>query len=260
MFDAVPYEPFDLSGRVALVTGGNSGIGLGMADALARAGADVAIWGTNADKNAAAEKQLSAHGTKVAAIQCDVGDEDQVEAAFAATLEALGHVDSCFANAGIGGGAPSFAEFTLDQWRRITRVDLDGVFLTFRAAVRHMVDRGEGGSLIATSSLSAIEGAARNQAYASSKGGVISMIKGLAVEYARNNITANVLVPGWIDTPMTAGVFAWDRFRDRVLPRVPFRRWGEPDDFGGIAVYFASPASKYHTGDTIVIDGGYATF
>ena len=260
MFDAVAYEPFDLSGRVALVTGGNSGIGLGMADALARAGADVAIWGTNAAKNAAAEKQLSAHGTKAVAIQCDVGDEGQVEAAFAATLEALGHVDSCFANAGIGGGAPSFAEFTLEQWHRITRVDLDGVFLTFRASVRHMVERGEGGSLVATSSLSALEGAARNQAYASSKGGVISMIKGLAVEYARNNITANVIVPGWIDTPMTEGVFAWDRFRDRVLPRVPFRRWGEPEDFGGIAVYFASSASKYHTGDTIVIDGGYATF
>jgi NAD(P)-dependent dehydrogenase (short-subunit alcohol dehydrogenase family) len=142
----------------------------------------------------------------------------------------------------------------------VTRVDLDGVFLTFRAAVRHMLERGGGGRLVATSSLSALEGAARNQAYASSKGGVISMIKGLAVEYARNDITANVLVPGWIDTPMTAGVFAWDRFRDRVLPRVPFRRWGEPEDFGGIAVYLASPASKYHTGDTIVIDGGYATF
>ena len=254
------YQPFDLTGHAALVTGGNSGIGLGMADALARSGADVAIWGTNEEKNRTAEKQLAEYGTKVVAVRCDVGDEAEVEAGFAATIEALGKVDSCFANAGIGGGAPSFHEFTLDQWRRVTRVDLDGVFLTFRAAVRHMVERGEGGSLAVTSSLSAIEGAARNQAYAASKGGVISMVKGLAVEYARNGIRANAIVPGWIDTPMTAGAFAWDRFKDKVLPRVPFRRWGEPEDFGGVAVYLASDASKYHTGDTLIIDGGYATF
>jgi hypothetical protein len=254
------YQPFDLSGHAALVTGGNSGIGLGMADALARSGADVAVWGTNEEKNATAQKQLAEHGTNVVAIRCDVGDEAEVDASFAATVEALGKVDSCFANAGIGGGAPSFHEFTLDQWRRVTRVDLDGVFLTFRAAVRHMVERGQGGSLAVTSSLSAIEGAARNQAYASSKGGVISMVKGLAVEYARNGIRANAIVPGWIDTPMTAPAFAWDRFRDKVLPRVPFRRWGAPGDFGGIAVYLASPASAYHTGDVLIIDGGYATF
>ncbi len=254
------YAPFDLTGHCALVTGGNSGIGLGMASALAQAGADVAIWGTNAEKNTAAAKALEAHGTKVVALQCDVGEEDQVEAAFAGTLEALGKVDSCFANAGIGGGAPSFADFTLDQWRRVTRVNLDGVFLTFRAAVRHMVERGEGGSLAVTSSLSAIEGAAKNQAYASTKGGVVSMIKGLAVEYARNEIRANAILPGWIETPMTEGAFGWDRFSDKVKPRIPFRRWGEPEDFGGIAVYLASSASKYHTGDTIIVDGGYSTF
>ena len=254
------YAPFDLTGHCALVTGGNSGIGLGMAAALAQAGADVAIWGTNAEKNTAAAKALEAHGTKVVALQCDVGDEDQVDAAFAGTLEALGKVDSCFANAGIGGGAPSFADFTLDQWRRVTRVNLDGVFLTFRAAVRHMVERGEGGSLAVTSSLSAIEGAAKNQAYASTKGGVVSMIKGLAVEYARNQIRANAILPGWIETPMTEGAFGWDRFSDKVKPRIPFRRWGEPEDFGGIAVYLASSASKYHTGDTIIVDGGYSTF
>ena len=251
---------FDLTGHVALVTGGNSGIGLGMAEALAQAGADVAIWGTNEEKNASASERLSKHGTKIAPVRCDVGDEAQVEAAFAGTIEALGRVDSCFANAGIGGGAPSFAEFTLDQWRRVTRVNLDGVFLTFRAAVRHMVERGGGGSLVVTSSLSAIEGAARNQAYASTKGGVISMVKGLAVELARNDIRANSIVPGWIDTPMTAPAFNWDRFKDKVLPRVPFRRWGEPEDFGGIAVYLASDASKYHTGDVLVIDGGYGIF
>ena len=255
-------NPFDLTGHAALVTGGNSGIGLGMARALVQAGASVAVWGTNEEKNAKALGELQALGSQgtVAAFKCDVGDEEQVESVFAQTLGALGRVDSCFANAGIGGGAPSFHEFTLDGWRRVTRVNLDGVFLTFRAAVRHMVERGTGGSLAVTSSLSAIEGARANQAYASCKGGVISMVKGLAVEYARHGIRANAILPGWIDTPMTAGVLAWDRFRDKVLPRIPFRRWGGPGDFGGIAVYLASDASRYHTGDTIVIDGGYGIF
>jgi NAD(P)-dependent dehydrogenase (short-subunit alcohol dehydrogenase family) len=251
---------FDLSGHVGLVTGGNGGIGLGMARGLAECGADVVIWGTNPEKNERATAELEGLGVKVLAQRVDVGDEEQVDRAFAEAVEAMGKVDSCFANAGIGGGAPSFHEFTLDSWRRVTRVNLDGVFLTFRAAAKHMVERGEGGSLVVTSSLSAIEGAARNQAYASCKGGVISMVKGLAVEYARNNIRANAVLPGWIDTPMTEGALAYDRFRDKVLPRIPERRWGEPADFGGIAVYLASNASAYHTGDLIVIDGGYAVF
>lgn len=254
------YQPFDLSGHAALVTGGNSGIGLGMADALARAGADVAIWGTNEQKNAKALEQLKAHGTNVVALRCDVGEEAEVEAQFSETLRMLGKVDSCFANAGIGGGAPSFHEFTLEQWRRVTRINLDGVFLTFKAAVRHMVERGEGGSLVVTSSGSAIDGAARNQAYASTKGGVLAMMRGLAVEYARNGIRANAIVPGWIDTPMTEGVLQWERFQEKVLTRIPVRRWGQPEDFGGLAVYLASSASSFHTGDTIVIDGGYAVF
>ena len=254
------YEPFDLTGHVALVTGGNSGIGLGMADALARSGADVAIWGTNEQKNANALEQLKAHGTNVIALKCDVGEESQVDAAFAKTVQDLGKVDSCFANAGIGGGAPAFHEFTLEQWRKVTRINLDGVFLTFKAAVRHMVGRGEGGSLVVTSSGSAIDGAARNQAYASTKGGVLAMMRGLAVEYARSGIRANAIVPGWIDTPMTEGVLQWEKFQEKVLTRIPVRRWGQPADFGGLAVYLASPASSFHTGDTIVIDGGYAVF
>jgi hypothetical protein len=259
------YTPFDLTGHAALVTGGNSGIGLGMARALVAAGASVAIWGTNEEKNAKALAELqsvaTAGGQKVVAFRCDVGDEEQVDTVFADTLDGLGgKVDSCFANAGIGGGAPAFHQFTLEGWHRVLRVNLDGVFLTFRAAARHMVERGEGGSLVVTSSLSALEGAARNQAYASAKGAVLAMVKGLAVEYARNGIRANAIVPGWIDTPMTEGAFAWDRFREKVLPRIPFRRWGEPADFGGMAVYLASPASAYHSGDIITIDGGYAVF
>ena len=254
------HPAFDLTGKVALVTGGNSGIGLGMAEGMAKAGADVCIWGTNEGKNAAAVKQLEQHGRRAVALQCDVGDEQVVDRAFAETVEAMGRVDACFANAGVPPLAPSFAEMTAEEWRRVLRVNLDGAFFTFRAAVRHMVERGGGGSLVATSSLSAMEGQARGQHYASTKGGVVSMVKAIAVEYARHGIRANAIVPGWIETGMTAPLFNMDRFRDKVLPRVPLRRWGTGADFEGIAVYLASDASVYHTGDVFIIDGGYAIF
>jgi NAD(P)-dependent dehydrogenase (short-subunit alcohol dehydrogenase family) len=253
------YAPFDLTGKVALVTGGNSGIGLGMAAALAQAGADICIWGSNADKNAAAERALAAHGTRVVALACDVGDEAAVDAAFVETLARLGRIDACFANAGIGGAA-SFVDMPSDEWRRVLRINLDGVFFTFRAAARHMVERGGGGSLAATSSLAAIEGQARGEHYAATKGAVIAMIRAIAVEHARYGIRANAILPGWIETPMTERLFAWEAMQKKVFPRIPLRRWGAGDDFGGIAVYLASDASRYHTGDTLVIDGGYSIF
>ncbi len=251
---------FDLTGKVALVTGGNSGIGLGFAEGLARHGADVCIWGRNADKNAAAEEKLKQYGGKVLALQCDVGDRDAVESGFAQTVETLGKVDSCFANAGIGSRGTPFVKMELDEWRDIFRVNMEGVFFTFQAAIKHMVERGEGGSLVVTSSGSAIFGAPRTEHYAATKAGVNAMIRGLAVEHARHGIRANAVIPGWIDTPMTAGVVDNEVFLKKVLTRVPLRRWGTGEDFSAIAVYFASDASAYHTGDAVMIDGGYGAF
>ncbi len=255
------YQPFDLTGKVVLVTGGNGGIGLGMARAVAEAGADVAIWGTSAEKNARAEAELKQTGRRVLALRCDVGEEQAVEAAFAQTLTEMGRIDGCFANAGVSGrGQRSFMDMPAEEWRRVLRVNLDGAFYTFRAAARHMVERGDGGVLVGTASLAAIEAAPRSEHYAATKGGMISMVRALAVELARYRVRAHTILPGWIETEMTANAIGNAKFSGNVMPRIPMRRWGTGADFGGIAVYLMSAASAYHTGDSFVIDGGYALF
>jgi NAD(P)-dependent dehydrogenase (short-subunit alcohol dehydrogenase family) len=256
---------FDLSGKVALVTGGNGGIGLGMAEGLAQAGASVVIWGQNPEKNQQAAERLRSHGGEALVQRIDVGDEQAVIAGVASVLREKGRLDFVAANAGVGGGrAASFAETSSEQWRRVTAINLDAVFWTLREACKHMSARAEagdpGGSLLVTSSTSAIHGAPRNQAYASTKGAVISMIRGVAVEYARYGVRANAILPGWIRSDMTAPLQASDKFNEKAIARVPMRRWGEPEDFAGIAVYLASDASRFHTGDSFVIDGGYTIF
>lgn len=258
------YKPFDLTGKVALVTGGNGGIGLGMAEALAQSGADVAIWGTNAEKNKAAEAALRANGRRVLAQQIDVADEAQVVEGMKTLVAKFGRVDAVFANAGIGLGSRSFLDITLEQFRKVVSVNLEGAFFTLREGARHMRERASkgdaGGSLVVVASLAAIEGAARNQHYAATKGAVISMMRAIAVEFARDGVRANAILPGWIATDMTAMAQSSPAFSEKVIPRVPMRRWGQPADFGGIAVYLASDASAYHSGDTLIVDGGYAVF
>ncbi len=257
----MPYSPFDLTGKTALVTGGNSGIGLGMAKAMAEAGANIVIWGTNAEKNAAAKATLDPTGRRIETMICDVGNEASVDANFARVVEMFGQVDGCFANAGVSGrGVTTFLEMSSEEWHRVTRINLDGAFYTFRAAARHMVGHGRGGVLAGTASLAAIEASPRSEHYAATKGGMISMVRALAVEFARHGIRSHAILPGWIETDMTAKWFQTDGFRTKVAPRVPMRRWGEGDDFGGIAVYLMSDASRYHTGDTFIIDGGYSLF
>ena len=256
-------SPFDLSGKVALVTGGNGGIGLGMAEGLAQAGASVVIWGQNPEKNQLAYEKLAGHGGKVLVQKIDVGDERAVVDGVAEALAQMGRLDFVAANAGMGGGA-AFTEMTTEKWRRVTAVNLDAVFWTFREACKHMVARAKagdpGGSLVVTSSTSAIHGAPRNQAYAATKSGVLGMIRGIAVEHAKYGIRANAILPGWIRSDMTAALQTWDKFNEKAIGRVPMGRWGDPEDFAGVAVYLASDVSRFHTGDSLVIDGGYTIF
>jgi NAD(P)-dependent dehydrogenase (short-subunit alcohol dehydrogenase family) len=258
------YKPFDLTGKVALVTGGNGGIGLGMADALAQAGAAVEIWGTNAEKNARALEQLKAHGAKVNARIVDVSKEENIVAGMQATLAEFGRIDACFANAGISNRWRSFLDIGGDDYRRLMAINLDGMIWTMREACRHMKARAEagdpGGSVVAVASMAALFGAPRNQDYGASKGAIINVANSIAVEFARYGVRANSILPGWIATEMTGAAQSNDVFTDKVISRVPMRRWGRADEFGGIAVYLASDASSFHSGDAIIIDGAYGKF
>ncbi len=258
------YAPFNLTGRTVIITGGNGGIGYGMASALLASGAAVAIWGSNPDKTHRAKEQLASDcgdASRVHAFTCDVGDEAQVEATFVQSVVALGgRIDACFANAGVSSKGTKLEDMSLDEFRRVQRVNVEGVFLTFRAAARQMILQGQGGSLIATASTAAVEGAARNSHYGASKGAVTAMVRALAVELARHKIRVNSILPGWIETDMTEKSMGNPKFAEAVMPRIPARRWGKIEDFGGIAVYLASNASGYATGEQFLIDGGYTKY
>jgi NAD(P)-dependent dehydrogenase (short-subunit alcohol dehydrogenase family) len=258
------FKPFDLSGKVALVTGGNGGIGLGMAEGLAQAGAAVEIWGTNAEKNARAVEKLVAHGGRVTSRVVDVSKEEAVVSAMQALLAEHGRLDACFANAGVANRWKSFLDIGGENYRRVMAINVDGMLWTMREACRHMQARAEagdpGGSIVAVSSMVVGQGSPRNQDYAASKAAVMGFVEGIAVEFARYGVRANAILPGWIETEMTGALHTNEKFLSGVLSRVPQRRWGKPEDFAGIAVYLASDASVFHTGDKILIDGGYTAF
>lgn len=254
------FKPFDLTGKTVLITGGNGGIGLGMARGLLQAGANVMIWGSRAEKTEAAVKSLSTEGARVEGLICDVGDQASVEQCFAQSVERMGPIHGCFANAGVSSKPTRLQDMTAAEFRRVQRVNVDGVFHTFQVAARHIAEHGQGGSLVATASTAAVEGAARNSHYGASKGAVTSYVRALAVELARQQIRVNSILPGWIETEMTARAFGDERFAGAVLPRVPARRWGTIEDFAGIAIYLMSDASSYTTGEQFLIDGGYTKF
>ncbi|MGY1604498.1 SDR family NAD(P)-dependent oxidoreductase [Geodermatophilus sp. SYSU D00815] len=251
---------FDLTGRRALVTGGGSGIGLAMARALADHGAAVALWGRNAGKVQAAAGGLAAAGAVAHARQVDVSDEEAVVAGVRETVALLGGLDVVVVNAGLGGPLAPLVDTTATDYRAVMATNLDGAFWTLRETARVLVEQGTGGSVIAVSSLAAIDGAARNHAYAASKAGVTSFVRSAAVELARYGVRVNGVLPGWTATDMTVTAQASDVFNQKVIGRVPLGRWGRPEEFGGIAVYLAADASSYQTGTTVLVDGGYAVF
>jgi hypothetical protein len=191
---------------------------------------------------------------------CDVTDPAQVEAAMAHTVDALGKVDILVANAGRGGQGRTILDTSLDEWRAVTAVNLDGPFLCLQAAARHMVERGEGGSLITIASTSAFHGAPRNDAYGASKAGVLALTRSLAVGLARHRIRVNALCPGWTRTELSELGYQNEAFREITTKRTPVRRWADPSEMGPAAVYLADPQHTFHTGDHLVVDGGYTIF
>ncbi|MCP4036965.1 MAG: SDR family oxidoreductase [bacterium] len=250
---------FDLTGRTIVVTGGNGGIGKGLARGVARAGAQVAIWARNEQKNEHARSELEALGAKVISVPCDIAKEEDILSAIEQTASQLGRIDACFANAGYGSrGDP--LEISLEQWRELLSVNLDGTFLTLRCVANHMIEHGGSGKLIVTSSMVERFGSPMEAQYAASKAAVGSLVKTFAVRLAQHDIQVNSIEPGWVVTDVTARLSQSDEFNKILTKRIPARRWGDPTDFEGIAVYLASDESRYHTGDAVLIDGGYSVF
>src|SRR5437016_13170998 len=250
-------SPVDLGGKVAIVTGGNGGIGLGMARGLAEAGADIAIVGRNEGKSAAAVADLKQAGRKAISITADVTDKAAVTAMVERVRRELGRIDILVNNAGINIRKSPHA-LDLEEWDSVIRTNLTSAFLCSQAAYPAMKAAG-GGKIINIGSMMSIFGASFAPAYAASKGGIVQFTRSCAVAWAADNIQANAVLPGWIDTDLTKRARKEiDGLHDRVLGRTPAARWGAIDDFAGIAVFLASPASDFVTGTAIPVDGGYS--
>jgi 2-deoxy-D-gluconate 3-dehydrogenase len=248
---------FDLKGRVAVVTGGNGGIGLGMAKGLGLAGARVAIAARNADKSQAAVEALAQLGAEAIALTVDVADEASVEAGMRSVLDRLGRLDVLVNNAGINIRKQP-QEYTLAEWRSVIDTNLTSAFLCSRAVYPVMKAAG-GGKIINIGSMMSIFGASFAAAYSASKGGIVQLTKALAAAWARDNIQVNAVLPGWIDTELTRNARAQvSGLHESVLRRTPAGRWGEMDDMAGVAVFLAAPASDFVTGTAIPVDGGFA--
>ena len=245
-------KPFDLTGKVAIVTGGNGGIGLGMARGLAAAGARVVVAGRNAAKSAAAAKELGG-----IAVDVDLLKESDCKKLIHEAATQLGRLDVLVNNAGINIRKQP-QEYSLDEWRRVMDTNLTSAFVCSQAAYPQMM-KGGGGKIINIGSMMSIFGASFTAPYAASKGGIVQMTRAMACAWAKDNIQVNAVLPGWIDTDLTRGARKdVAGLHERVLARTPAGRWGDPADFAGIAVFLASSASDFLTGTAIPVDGGYS--
>ncbi len=250
---------FDLTNQTAVVTGGNRGISLGYARGLAKSGASVAIWSRSPERNQVAVDQLTALGADAFAAACDVTDPNSVNEALASTLEHFGAVHALFANAGTS-GRMAFPDFDLEDWNDLFDVNVVGTLLPAQSVARHMIERGEGGSIAVTSSIGASHGLPVAPHYSASKAAQIGLVKALAVKLAKHNIRVNAICPGFVATELTEPEQTNEAFQTAIKQRVPLRRWGTPEDFEGLAVYLASGHSAFVTGAELVIDGGYSAF
>lgn len=246
---------FDLTGKVAIVTGGNGGIGYGIARGLARAGADIVIAARRAAENAQAATALQDLGVRALSVITDVRDDASVQAMVQTAAATLGRVDILVNNAGINiRKAPQ--DYTVEEWQAVLHTNLTGVFLCARAVYPHLVRVG-GGKIINIGSMTSIFGSSVSPAYAATKGGVVQLTKSLALFWAKDNIQVNAILPGWIHTDLTASA-STERY-NAIKARIPHGRWGEPDELAGAAVFLASRASDYVTGIALPVDGGYTS-
>jgi 2-deoxy-D-gluconate 3-dehydrogenase len=250
---------FDLSGKVAIVTGGNGGIGLGMARGLAAAGAKVAVSGRNPEKTALAAARLAEDsGVETLPVVADVARPDEVERIASEVRARFGRIDILFNNAGINIRRPP-QEMTLEEWQQVLDVNLTSAFLLSKAVYPSMKEAG-GGKIVNIGSMTSIFGASFAPAYATSKGGIVQLTKSLALAWAADNIQVNAILPGWFDTELTQQArVEIPQLYDRVLQRIPIGRWADPDDMAGTAIWLASPASDYVTGIAVPVDGGYTS-
>jgi 2-deoxy-D-gluconate 3-dehydrogenase len=248
---------FDLKGKAAVVTGGNGGIGLGIARGLADAGADIAVVGRNEAKSKAAAAELAARGVRAIAVVADVTDKAAVASMVERTRAELGRIDILVNNAGINiRKAPHHLE--LEEWTSVIDTNLTSAFLCSKAVHPAMKQAG-GGKVINIGSMMSLFGASFAPAYAASKGGIVQFTRACACAWAADNIQANAILPGWIDTDLTKRArVEVSGLHERVLSRTPASRWGAIDDFAGIAVFLASAASDFVTGAAIPVDGGYS--
>lgn len=248
---------FDLSGRVAVVTGGNGGIGLGMAKGLAQAGASIVVAGRDQAKSAAAVQELAGLGVEGLAVAVDVADEASCQAMVQATKDRFGRLDILINNAGTNIRKQP-EEYTLAEWHHILETNLSSAFMCSQAAYPAMQAAG-GGKIVMIGSMMSIFGASFTAPYAATKGGIVQLAKALACAWAKDNIQVNAVLPGWIDTALTVrGRRDVPGLEERVVARTPAGRWGVPDDFSGIAAFLCSPASDFVTGAEITVDGGYS--
>ena len=248
---------FDLKGKVAIVTGGNGGIGLGMATGLAQAGAAIVVAGRDAAKNATAVKAIEKTGAKAIAIGVDVTKEHSCRALVADTVKQFGRLDILINNAGTNIRKQP-QDYALAEWDMIINTNLTSAFVISQAAYPAMVKSG-GGKIVNIGSMMSIFGASFTTAYAASKGGIVQMTRAMACAWAKDNIQVNAVLPGWINTELTKGARRdVPGLEDRVTARTPAGRWGEPKDMAGVAVFLCSPASDFVTGTAIPVDGGYS--